>query len=120
MLLLGRGAYRLPRSATHGDLRIMTWNVRALTLDPEGVSATIRKEAPDVVLLEEVEREARLDPYRWLQQRLPGWQGVRQSDVALLTRHPLGSAQAHFLGPRGSHRVVLEAPVQIEGASAAD
>jgi vancomycin resistance protein VanJ len=114
-VLLCRGAYRLPRPATRGDFRVMTWNVRALTLDPEGVLATIRRESPDVVLLEEVEREARLDPFRWLRQRLPGWQGVRRSDVALLTPHPLGRAQPHFLGPPGSNRVALEAPVRIGG-----
>ena len=40
--LLFSGAYRLPRPARRGDLRVMTWNVMGLGGDPEGVPAMIR------------------------------------------------------------------------------
>ena len=68
--LLFSGAYRLPRPARRGDLRVMTWNVMGLGGDPEGVPAMIRHVAPDVLLLQEVRRARGPDPVPWLEQRL--------------------------------------------------
>src|SRR5436305_955746 len=46
--LLFGGAYRLPRPASRGELRVMTWNIESLRESPVGVLAAMRREAPDV------------------------------------------------------------------------
>jgi endonuclease/exonuclease/phosphatase (EEP) superfamily protein YafD len=116
--LLFGAAYRLPQQPRRGDVRVMTWNVMALLRDQRGVLAAIRSEAPDVLLLQEVNARPREDPVDWLRQRLRGWDAVRSGDVAILSPHPLGPARATSLGPQRSRRVALQAPVRIRGRTA--
>jgi vancomycin resistance protein VanJ len=113
--LLIRGGYRLPRPPVRGDLRVMTWNVRALTFDPGGILAAIRREDPDVLLLQEATKDDGPDPIPWLTRRLPGWRSVQASEVAILSPHPLGPGRAFSIGPAGSHRLALRASARVRG-----
>jgi vancomycin resistance protein VanJ len=115
VVLLFRGAYQLPWPHGRGDVRVMTWNVRALTIDPGGVLTTIQREAPDVLLLQEAIRDRGPDPIPWLERRLPEWHAVRAGDVAILSPHSLGPARPFRLGASASYRVALEAPVRVRG-----
>ncbi len=115
--LLCQGAYRWPPAPGRGELRVMTWNVMELKGNPDGVVATIRREMPDVLLLQEVRQQPRTDPVAWLASRLPGWQSVRGADVAILSPHPLGPATAYSLGVRSSSRRALRAPIRIGARS---
>src|SRR5437899_3336151 len=55
--LLFAGAYRLPRPAARGGLRVMTWNIEALWGNPPGILAAIQREAPDVLLVQEITQD---------------------------------------------------------------
>jgi vancomycin resistance protein VanJ len=113
MALLFAPACWPPLGTRRGDVRVMTWNVMALLRDPRGVLAAVRAEAPDVLLLQEVNPRTLRDPVAWLQERLPRWHEVRAGDVAILSPHPIGPAQVTTLGPRRSTRVALQAPVRV-------
>jgi vancomycin resistance protein VanJ len=115
--LLFSGAYRLPRPVRRGDLRVMTWNVEGLEGDPRGVLTTIQREAPDVLLLQEVRRARGPDPVPWLRQRLPGWHSVHGADVAIFSPHPLGPARRFALEPTSLERVALQVPAKVRGNS---
>jgi vancomycin resistance protein VanJ len=113
--LLFGAAYRLPLARRRGDVRVMTWNVMVLHGDSRQVLATVRSEAPDVLLLQEVNPRPREDPVAWLQRRLPGWQAARGGDVAILSPHPVGPGRTTTLGPQGSTREAVSAPVRVRG-----
>jgi vancomycin resistance protein VanJ len=113
--LLFGGAYRLPHPMSRGDLRVMTWNIESLGESPPGVLAAIRREAPDVLLLQEITRDRGPDPLPWLEARLPGWASVHAGDVAIFSPHRLGRARRHPMELGLSTRVVLQVPMRLHG-----
>ena len=113
--LLFTGVYRLPGPVRRGKLRVMTWNVMGLDGDPKGVLAVIRREQPDVLLLQEANRAHGPDPVLWLIKRLPGWQAVRGGDVAILAPHRLAAVGRFSLGPRDTSRVALLTSLRVTG-----
>lgn len=113
--LLFSGAYRLPRPARRGDLRVMTWNVEGLEGNPEGMLALVREQAPDVLLLQEVSLAHGPDPVPWLRHRLPGWHCVHGADVAIFSPHWLGQARRFAMEPTDLGRIALQVPAQVGG-----
>jgi vancomycin resistance protein VanJ len=113
--LLFSGAYRWPHSAGGGAVRVMTWNVMGLDGDPDGVLAAIRRERPDVLMIQEANRAHGPEPVTWLLTRLSGWHSVRGGDVAILAPYPLAAPRQFTLGPRDTSRVALLTSLRVDG-----
>jgi endonuclease/exonuclease/phosphatase family metal-dependent hydrolase len=122
---------------TAPSIRVMTWNVHGtFTLNPgfdlPGVIALIRKWAPDIVAIQEIDSRGRSeDPFARLQNSLGGssigarsivtadgeygqmlisrWPWVREpviSDISFGEREPRRAISADILTPRGPLRVI--------------
>ena len=86
------------------ELRVLTWNVQGSDgLDLDLVVATVERTAPDVLLLQEIQRRQ----CRRLAARLGGWSArwvfkhwpivSRAEGIAVLTPHRLGRAASFVL-----------------------
>jgi vancomycin resistance protein VanJ len=113
--LLFSGVYRWPDSGGRGAFRVMTWNVMGLDGDPDGVLAAIRRERPDVLMIQEANRAHGPEPVTWLLARLPGWHSVRGGDVAILAPYSLTAPRQFTLGPRDTSRVALLTSLRADG-----
>ena len=115
-----------------GELRVMTWNLHHGVgedgvLDLERIAAVIRREDPDLVALQEMDRGCRrsggVDQAAEL-ARLTGLHGVfgaamdfdgGQYGQAILSRHPVDRTEVHRLPGGGEPRIALEAEFAADG-----
>lgn len=120
-----------PASAETGVLRVMTYNIFWGKYGMEGIAENIRQQAPDVVLLQEVDRKTarsqRLDQFDYLRQAL-GWEGAFAPaysypddqgvhGLAAFSRLPLRDVEIFPLTqvPGHKNRVLLRVRVDWQG-----
>lgn len=118
--------------AAAGELRVMTWNLHHGVgednkLDLERIAKVISEQKPDLVALQEIDRNCgrtkRVDQAAEL-ARLTGLQmsfgkamdfdGGEYGQV-VLSRFPIASTQVHQLPGDGEPRIAVEVEVKIEG-----
>jgi len=95
--------HQLPRSPRAGSrLRIMTTNLYKRNTDNEGIVDTILEQAPDVVAMQELQREhvqaiekhlSHVYPYQVL------CPGIESEGMGLISRYPFRSAETRILTP---------------------
>ena len=115
-------------------LRIMSWNLHHGAgvdgkVDLERIAAVIRREEPDVVLLQEVDkhcaRSGNTDQAAELGRLLEMHHafgkaldlGDGEYGQAILSRHPLGDPEVHRLPGGGEPRIVFSCRVDAPGGS---
>jgi endonuclease/exonuclease/phosphatase family metal-dependent hydrolase len=114
------------------EIRVLCWNLHHGVgedgkLDLERIAAVIRAQRPDLVALQEVDKQCRrsgsVDQTAELAE-LTGMSGVfgRAMDhdggeygQAILSKHPLGETRIHRLPGDGEPRIAFEAEVTIDG-----
>jgi endonuclease/exonuclease/phosphatase family metal-dependent hydrolase len=114
------------------ELRVMCWNLHHGVgedgkLDLERIAAVIRSQKPDLVALQEVDKNCRrsgaVDQTAEL-AKLTGLAGVfgkamdhdgGEYGQAILSKHPLGDTKVHRLPGDGEPRIAFEAAVTIGG-----
>jgi endonuclease/exonuclease/phosphatase family metal-dependent hydrolase len=119
-------------SAQTVPLRVFCWNIHHGVgedgkLDLERIAKVIRDARPDVVTLQEVDkqcdRSGKVDQCAEL-AKLTGMTGVfgKAMDLgsgeygqAILSRHPIKSSKVHRLPGKGEPRIAIEALVSIDG-----
>lgn len=127
------GALALPvaaRTASEGDLRVMTFNIQSGRQGLDKVAGAIRSAAPDIVALQEVDVHTRraggVDQSAELAWRtgLPYFAHFRTTSlhggdygVAILSRFPLESVEQHPLPvePGSEPRTVARIVMQVHG-----
>jgi endonuclease/exonuclease/phosphatase family metal-dependent hydrolase len=97
------------------SLRVMTYNMNHGRAGLGRVAETIRKQAPDIVCLQEA------NPGPWyselpkqMDSLMPGWHAARFRAFATLSRYPIVSREVHEMQPE-TGRVVLETVVNVKG-----
>jgi endonuclease/exonuclease/phosphatase family metal-dependent hydrolase len=118
--------------ATAGEIRVLCWNLHHGVgedgkLDLARIAAVIKAQSPDLVALQEVDKNCRrsgsVDQAAEL-ARLTGMTGVfgkamphdgGEYGQAILSRHPLGATKVHRLPGDGEPRIAFEADVTIAG-----
>lgn len=110
--------FRSPRQTQGSPFRVMTYNIHGGTYGVDGVVETIRREAPDVVCLQEAGLEtpaasARLEAA--IRKGLSGYEGRRYETLMLMTRRPLLAIQAGRLLEGRATRPMVEAIIEVDG-----
>lgn len=110
--------FRSPRGASGVPLRVMTYNIHGGTYGIDLVVANIRREAPDVVCLQEAGLEtpagsARLEAA--IRKGLPGYDGRRYESLMLLTRRPLLAIRPGRRLEGRATRPMVEAVIEVDG-----
>lgn len=98
------------------DFRVMTVNVAGSYRPVKALVETVRREQPDILLMQEANPlRAENDALRSVES-MPGakWYTARIADVAILSRKPLSNVRSHTLIP-GSDRQVLVAEIEAGG-----
>ncbi len=114
------------------EIRILCWNLHHGVgedgnLDLQRIAVVIQAQRPDLVALQEVDKQCRrsgsVDQTAEL-AKLTGMSGVfgkamdhdgGEYGQAILSRHPLGDTQIHRLPGDGEPRIAFEAAVTIDG-----
>ena len=126
IVVLAFGAFQLlglslaPQdTGTRPSLRVMTYNIHHGSLGIEAVARDIRRQNPDVVLLQECNAfRSWPDPMPRLAQLLPGYRTYLAGDeVAMLCRLPVRSVAAWPLRDSGPRRIALSAVLSVGGRS---
>jgi endonuclease/exonuclease/phosphatase family metal-dependent hydrolase len=112
------------------ELRVMSWNLHHGVgedgkLDLERIAARIREQKPDLVVLQEVDKQCRrsksVDQAAEL-AKLTGLTGAfgkamdhdgGEYGQAILSKHPLGETKVHKLPGDGEPRIAFEAVVKL-------
>jgi endonuclease/exonuclease/phosphatase family metal-dependent hydrolase len=119
-----------PAAEAARELRVMSWNLHHGVgedgkLDLERIAARIREQKPDLVVLQEVDKQCRrsksVDQAAEL-AKLTGLTGAfgkamdhdgGEYGQAILSKHPLGETKVHQLPGDGEPRIAFEAVVKV-------
>lgn len=120
LLLFGPLGFEVPgrpgQVGSSTTLRVMTYNIHQGRYGIDRVAETIDRYAPDIVCLQEVNSNGPWGDPVWQLQQLhwKRWHVVRDGELAILSRRPIGSHSLVYL-PMGTMRAVLAAQVRLDG-----
>jgi vancomycin resistance protein VanJ len=103
VLLVPMGPVWSPRTAPAADLRVMTLNAYMLQRGLDRVEEGIRRERPDIVLLQEAGSPAVDDDRRRIRERFPDYHAAGDERRMVLSRHPILQSGAVEVPPRWEH-----------------
>jgi endonuclease/exonuclease/phosphatase family metal-dependent hydrolase len=133
-LLLLLSALSLSAASPGGGIRVMSWNLHHGVgedgkLDLVRIAAVIREQQPDLVVLQEVDRNCRRSGSADQAAELARLTGLTAAfgkamdhdggeyGQAILSKHPLGDTRVHRLPGEGEPRIAFEASVTVDDRS---